>query len=160
MGGISMYMNENFIKRIYTIAFRLTGKENTACELTTDAIVKTVKDLELDKQSASYAFKFAALEVCRMFLEESETNFNNIKTLDAIHSFTKPKDEVLSLQEAFLNLKPLCRITIIWKDILGFQLDDMLPIVNINKKELRRELSCGRHQLKEELFENTNCGRQ
>ncbi|MDF2678386.1 MAG: hypothetical protein K0Q97_2738 [Bacillota bacterium] len=41
-----MDMDEYFFKKIYTIAFRLTGKENAACELATIAIVKVVKELD------------------------------------------------------------------------------------------------------------------
>lgn len=159
-GGTYMYMDEYFFKRIYTIAFRLTGKENASCELATNAIVKTFNELDLDKQATSFVFKYTALEVCKMFIEESENSINNLNTTTAIHSFTKPKHEVQVLQEALLKLKPLCRITVIWKDILDFQLDEMLPIVNINKKELSRELSSGRQQLKGDLFENINSRRQ
>jgi DNA-directed RNA polymerase specialized sigma24 family protein len=148
-----MDMNEYFFKRIYTIAFRLTGKENASCELATCAIVKTVKELDLNKQESSYVFKHTALEVCKMFIEESETYINNMNTTTTIHTFTKP-NEVQVLQEALLNLKPLNRITVIWKDILEFQLDEILPIVNINKKELSAELSYGRRQLKGYLFKN------
>ncbi len=155
-----MDMDEYFFKKIYTIAFRLTGKENAACELATIAIVKVVKELDLNKQATSYVFKSTVLEVCKIFMEESDAEINNLSTNTNIHSFTKPKDEVQALQEALLKLKPLCRITVMWKDILGFQLEEMLHIININKKELSRELSCGRRQLKGDLFENINSRRQ
>jgi DNA-directed RNA polymerase specialized sigma24 family protein len=142
---------EVYFKKIYTVAFRLTGNEKAASELASKAILKYVKELDSNGDVTSYIFKTTVLKVFKIFLEVSDTY--SIYENTAIHN-KKSKDKIQSLQEALLNLKPLNRVVVIWKDVLNFHLYDLMSSINCNKKELNDELSRGYRQIKEYLIKN------
>lgn len=127
---------EVYFKKIYTVAFRLTGKELDASELATKAILKATNELDLNNQVTSYIFKITVLEVVTIFLEEYDTYTVHVNDSNN----KKSKDKFKALQEALLSLKPLNRIVVIWKDALNFQLSDLISVINYNKKELNAEL--------------------
>lgn len=53
------------------------------------------------------------------------------------------------IQKALLNLKPLNRAVVIWKDVLGYKLSGNIPVHDCTYEELVKELVCGRRDLKE-----------
>ena len=141
---------EIYFKKVYTVAFRLTGNEKTACELTTNAILNTANELDLNYVVTSHIFKITILEVFKIFLENNPKCCTRDNTV--IHK-KKQKNKTLILHKALLNLEPFNRALVIWKDTLNFELSDLITI-NINKNELKNELSSSYRQLKDYLTKN------
>lgn len=148
--GVKMNI-ETYYKKIYAVAFRLTGNETMACKFSTQAILKTFNTLDINNQVTNYIFKLTALEVCKIFLEENNTYYFDVNYATENN---KSNDKIQALKEALLILKPLNRITVIWKDVLGFQLSDIIQLTNINKEGLNEVLALGRRQIKEYLIKN------
>ncbi|MDW5299243.1 MAG: hypothetical protein SA378_03785 [Sedimentibacter sp.] len=132
-----MNLNEYF-KKIYTIAFRLTGEELQASNMAILAIERTAT-INSSENVSSNMLLYTAKEVCRIFLLEfEEQNEQYITTIEP-------------MQNALLSLEPLNRATIVWRDILGFKIDDLALTVDCSKQELYRELNNARMQIKMQL---------
>lgn len=140
---------EIYFKKIYTVAFRLTGNEKISSELASKAILRHIKEIDSNSNVPSYIFKTTVLEVFKTFLQVCDTAYENTDIYNK-----KSKDKNQCLQNALLNLKPLNRIMLIWKDVLNFQLYDLIPSIKNNKKEINVELSLGYRQIKEYLIKN------
>ncbi|MGB4438604.1 MAG: hypothetical protein WBJ13_05115 [Sedimentibacter sp.] len=141
-----------YFKKIYTVAFRLTGDKKTACELASQAILKFVGETDANNKISDFIFKSAAMEVCRLFLEKHDTCLDELNF--DINIFNDSKDKVHEIQEVLLSLEPVNRIIIIWKDILGFQLYDLLSVTNTGRNELNAGLSHARMQIKQNVGRN------
>lgn len=131
-----------YFKKIYTVAFRLTGNKKTACELTTQAILKLSDKIDTNSKISDYIFKSTVLEVWSLFWKKydicsDEFDFDN-----------NSKDKPHEIQKALLSLDAVSRIIIVWKDFLGFQLSDLIHIINKDRTELNAELSHARMQIK------------
>lgn len=124
---------ELFFKKVYTVAFRLTGEENVAAELATSAITHTIKESNESHKITANTFESTILELMRIFLSNPCTDCN---------------DSISMVQSALLKLKPINRSVIIWKDVLGYKVSDNVPIANYSCDELLGELNCGRKELK------------
>ena len=125
---------ELFFKKVYTVAFRLTGEENVAAELATSAITHTIKESNDGYKVTSNMFKTTILELMRIFLSNPCTQYN---------------DNISVVQSALLKLKPINRSVIIWKDVLGYKVSDNMPVADYSCEEILGELYCGRKELKE-----------
>jgi len=135
---------DEFFKKIYNISFRLTGDKKTACKLSSHAILEMSGGTDLNKEISEGIIKSAALRVCVLFLKSyNELVFKN-----------NCNDSPVEIQEAILGLKPECRIVIVWKDLLGYQLSDLMQVTGKSIKELTDELSQARMQLKKSLEVN------
>lgn len=136
-----------YFKKVYTVAFRLTGDEEAACELAAEAAIKS-SDVTggINNNITDGAFKSAALEVCRLFLEKQRA-YSGGEAPD-IPMFYRSKDMTWEIQKAVLELEPLNRTLIIWKDMLGFQLSDLPAITNTGLIELKTALFRARMQIK------------
>lgn len=141
---------EIYFKKVYTVAFRLTGNKKEACELTTNAILKTANEFDLNYGVTSHIFKITILEAFKIFLENNPTCCTRDNT---VIRNKKQKNKTLILHEALLNLEPFNRALVIWKDTLNFELSDLITINN-NKNELKNELSSSYRQLKDYLTKN------
>ncbi len=130
--------NELFVKKVYSAAYMLTGKEKNACEMALLAIGKTVNNLIPNDQITESMFKSTMIELVNTFLNTQNICYNK-------------NDDINNTQKALLRLSPIRRATIIWKDVLGFKIDDSIPAVNHTRQELLRELSLGRRELKNVL---------
>lgn len=124
---------ELFFKKVYTVAFRLTGEENAAAELATSAITHTIKESNDVYKVSSNMLQTAILELMRIFLSNPCTHCN---------------DNILGIQSALLKLNPINRAIVIWKDVLGFKVSDNVPVAEYSCEELLGELYCGRKELK------------
>ena len=123
---------ELFFKKVYTVAFRLTGEVCAAAELATSAITHTIKESNESYITANM-FKTTILELVKIFLNKPCTGCG---------------DNLEGIQSALLKLKPINRSVIIWKDVLGYKVSDNMPVANYSCEELLRELNCGRKELK------------
>ncbi len=123
---------ELFFKKVYTVAFRLTGEVSAAAELATSAITHTIKESNESYITANM-FKTTILELVKIFLNKPCTGCG---------------DNLEGIQSALLKLKPINRSVIIWKDVLGYKVSDNMPVANYSCEELLRELNCGRKELK------------
>ncbi|MGB4440014.1 MAG: hypothetical protein WBJ13_12515 [Sedimentibacter sp.] len=134
-------MNSNeYFKKVYTIAFRLTGEELQASDIAVLAIERTAT-INSSENVSSNMLLHTAKEVCRIFLLEFEAQNEQNKTS------SEP------LQNALLSLEPLNRTTIVWRDILGYKIDDLSQTVKYTKQELYSELNNGRKKLKLQLMD-------
>jgi len=88
-----------------------------------------------------------AEEICRLFLSEVEDNISSVKRFERNNS----KEELL--QTALMSLEPYGRMIIVWRDILGFNIDDMSRI-RCNKQKIYYELNSARRHMKEILCDN------
>lgn len=139
-----MDMNVYF-KKIYTVAFRLTGNKKAAYELTEQAILELSGKTNTNDKISDCMFKSTALEVCNLFLKKYDI-YSDEFDLDY-----NSKDKTYEIQKNLLSLKPMNRIIIIWKDLLSFQLSDLVHIINKDRTELNDELSRARMQIKHNL---------
>lgn len=109
-------MNEYiYYKRLYTIAFRLTGEVESACKLTNETLFLMICKIE----NNNYLFenlKFTILQMLKLYIEQDDLfcvalqNYNK-EIIDT-------KDRIVKLQRALLELNPISRSVIIWKDLL------------------------------------------
>lgn len=123
---------ELFFKRVYTIAFRLTGEKEIAAEIATKAITNTINNINEDCNEES-VFKSTIVELIKVFLNVPKLHCN---------------DNLKGIQGALLKLKPIHRAVIVWKDILGFQINDNTPISEYTYDELLKLLVNGRQDIK------------
>ncbi|WP_313343029.1 hypothetical protein [Sedimentibacter sp.] len=126
---------EFYFNRIYAIAFKLTGDEEIAEEISTKAIINTIRDFNEDYEVNASMFKLTILELFKIYLIMPKSRCN---------------DNIKGIQSALLKLKPINRALVIWKDILGFKISDNTPVSG-SYGELHRELIYGRKELKEHI---------
>lgn len=122
---------ELFFERIYTVAFRLTGEVETACQMAEGSIITMNEKYNNNFSITEEFFKLTVIELIRIFLN------------DKINYY----DSQNEIQNALLQLNPVNRAVIVWKDVLKFKLSDNIPIENYSLDELRKELSSGRKAL-------------
>lgn len=125
---------EVYFKKVYTVAYRLTGEEEIAGEITELAITNTAKQLNEDNKVTANILQLTILELVKIFLEMPKSYCNN---------------NLKGIQKSLLNLKPLNRAVVIWKDMLGYKLSGNIPVPDCTYEELVKELVCARKGLKE-----------
>lgn len=140
---------EVFFKKVYSIAFRLVGEEKMASEMATYAIERTSKMLKKKNHVNSNMFKITVIEVCIIFLDESTVRGKDVKY--HLHKYKEHELELKQLQEAILTLEPLKRVILIWRDMLGYKLGEIIPALNRSEKDMHCELASARMQIKEQL---------
>lgn len=138
-----MNINEYF-KKTYTVAFRLTGDEAEACEMAFGAIKRVSAGTELSDRISFGMLQDTAEEICSIFLSEYDENNQILK--ESEHSGSKAEP----FQNALMALSPLSRTAIVWRDVLGFKIDDMTAARH-SGPELYSELNKARRQMKELL---------
>ena len=129
-------MDKNlFFEKIYTAAFRLTGEEQIAEEMAAQAIVHTFMRMDVEyteKITEKSMLQLAIIELVKIFLNNPNSHCN---------------ESLKGIQKALLKLKPINRVIVIWKDVLGYKIHDNIPISNYTYEELYKELVCGRKEL-------------
>ena len=127
--------NEVFFKKVYTVSFRLTGQEQVAEEIASQAIIHIFKEMNEDykEKVTENMLRLTILELMRLFLSNPSTDCN---------------DNVSGVQSALLELKPVNRAVVIWKDVLGYKIHDNIPVSDYTYEELYKELVRGRKELK------------
>lgn len=140
-----------FFKKVYTAAFRLTGEEKAACNIAINAIERTANKINIHKRVPSNMLMQTIKEVCKIFLEEHHVKTSEVAEY-TLYTLEESKNESKELQEAILTLEPIKRVAIIWRDILGFKLSEIIPAVNRTEKELYQERLTAHKQLKEKLY--------
>lgn len=125
---------EAYFKKVYTVAYMLTGEEKIAEEIAELAITNTAKQLNGDNKISSSMLQLTILELVKIFLKMPKSHSD---------------DNIIGIQKALLTLNPLNRAVVIWKDVLGYQISVNIPVFDCTYEELVRELVCGRRELKE-----------
>lgn len=123
---------ELFFKRVYTVAFRLTGEEEIAAEIATEAITLTINNLNEDFKVENL-FQVTTIKLINIFLNAPKASCN---------------DGLIGIQGALLKLKPVHRAVVVWKDVLGFQISDNTPISDYTYDQLLNVLVNGRQDIK------------
>jgi hypothetical protein len=137
---------EGYIKKVYTVAFRLTGDETKATNLAFKAISRT--NIQQAKEFCLETFMISAKEVCRLFLLDNE----NI----VFKSFERTRYSNC-FQEALMSIKPLRRVLVVWSDVLGLSVLET-NFTELTKYELYYELNLGRKQIKDLLSKLNETG--
>ena len=130
-----MNFNE-YIRKVYTIAFRLTGEESSADDMASIAINNIAYNIKEDNIDLNILHN-TAKEVCNIFLLDPD-KYNNT-------SFVNQNNN--TIQNTLLNLEPLSRAALVWKDIMGFNINDLATASNCPKSELYKKLNSARKQL-------------
>jgi hypothetical protein len=132
---------EVYFKKVYTVAYMLTGEEKMAGEIAELAITNTAEQLSGDNKVTAIMLQLTVLELIRIFLKMPKS---------------QSSDDVTGIQRALLKLKPFSRAVVIWKDVLGYQISDNMHGFDCTYEVLVRELVCGRRELKEQM-NYSNC---
>ncbi len=130
--------NELFLKKVYSAAYMLTGKEKNACEIASLAIDNAVGDLITDNQATEDIFKTTMIKLVNIFINTQNICYNT-------------NEDINNIQQALLSLNPVRRAAIVWKDVLGFRIEEGIPAENYTRRELLTELSLGRREVKNML---------
>lgn len=128
-----------FIKKVYTLAYWLTGDEGMADDMVTLAVSKNanyIRENDID----SSILHITAREVCSIFLMQHDKYNNRISNHKGTH-----------IQKALLTLEPLSRTTLVWRDMLGYNINDLVIVSNFTKEELYQELNVARKQMLESM---------
>lgn len=136
-----MNVNE-YCKKIYTVAFRLTGDENKAVDVADIAIKRALSGHKLPDKITINILQSTAKEVCKIYLFESNEN-------DILKKFEQNNSKTGLFQNALMTLNPLSRATIIWRDVLGFNISEITE-EKFSKQQLYRELNDARKKIKEQ----------
>ncbi|MFA9423817.1 MAG: hypothetical protein ACERLG_09580 [Sedimentibacter sp.] len=144
-----MNINEYF-KKVYTISFRLTGEELIASDMAVLAIERTSQKINASDKVSSNILFHTAKEVCKIFLSKNELCSCETNKLIYIKEQNNLAKE--PMQNVLLTLDPLNRATIVWRDILGYKIDDLALAVDCTKQELYCELNNARMQIKMHLI--------
>ncbi|MGD9566818.1 MAG: hypothetical protein AB7V48_00600 [Sedimentibacter sp.] len=145
-------MNEYvYYKKLYTIAFRLTGEEEAACKLTNRTLSLMICK---DNNYLPENLKLTIIQMLKLYIEQEDLFYT------ALHNYSKEiieaEDSILKLQRALLEINPISRVLIIWKDLLGFKIDEILHIIPFKKEELYAELNGSYRILKGYLNDSWN----
>lgn len=68
--------------------------------------------------------------------------------------YSHSSDNLKGVKRALLELKPINRVVVVWKDILGYKIHDNIPVTDYSYEELYKELVCGRKVLREFIGSN------
>lgn len=129
-----MVMNiELYFKKVYTVAYRLTGDREISEEISELAITNTVSQLNENYKVTASLLQLTILELFKIFLK---------MTISQCH-------DDLIIQNSLLKLKPVNRVVVVWKDVLGYQISSNIPIADYTYDGLVVELLRGRRELKE-----------
>ncbi|MGD9569272.1 MAG: hypothetical protein AB7V48_13355 [Sedimentibacter sp.] len=90
-----------YLKKIYKVAFRLTGNKKAACELTAQAILEQSGKTDINDKISDCIFKSTALEVCSLFLKKYDIGS------DEFDFDYNSKDKTYEIQKSLLSLKPV-----------------------------------------------------
>mgnify|MGYP001114666372 CR=1 FL=1 len=124
---------QEYIKRVYTIAFRLTGDKTSAGDMASLAIKRKADTLK-DNIDANILNE-TAREVFSIFLTEPD-KYTSLSSHN--HS---------PIQKQLMALEPLTRTALVWKDIMGYNIGDLEIITNCSKSELYEKLNMARKYL-------------
>jgi hypothetical protein len=129
-----MVMNiELYFKKVYTVAYRLTGDREIAEEISELAITNTVSQSNENYKVTASLLQLTILELFKIFLK---------MTISQCH-------DDLIIQNSLLKLNPVNRVVVVWKDVLGYQISSNIPIADYTYDGLVVELLRGRRELKE-----------
>ena len=135
---------DNYLMRIYNVAFRLTGDETKAADLAFNAIESSSSNLKLNDMVDTNMLDNSVKEVCKLFLSDTHNGHELFKKFEK-NTYSD------SFQEALMSLNKISRTIVVWRDVLGLKLED-LNLKGFNKKELYLELNKGRKLLKDLLY--------
>lgn len=127
---------EVYFKKVYTVAYMLTGEGKIAEEIAELAITNTAEQLDRNNKVSANMLQLTILELIKIFLKTSKPHSD---------------DNKMVIQKALLTLKPLNRAVVIWKDVLGYEISANTPVFDCTYEELVRELVCGRKELKDNI---------
>ena len=137
---------QEYIRKVYTIAFRLTGDETSAEDVAALAINRNANIIK--ENIDSNTLHITTKEVCGIFLMEydkysSESFYNKNNTL---------------IQNKLMTIEPLSRTAVVWKDIMGCNMKDLETISNCPKSELYKKLNNARKALIESVGMSSHGG--
>ncbi|HHY37159.1 MAG TPA: hypothetical protein GX518_05675 [Firmicutes bacterium] len=138
----------DLLQQLYTVAFRLTGQEEAAAALVRAALPLPgeARQWPQNPLPAQYIMK-SAREVCRLFLRRPVPEKG-----PAAATLPGPACRKQAVQAALLTLEPLPRVVVVWRDVVGFPVSELVPLVQQPVEDLYRILGQGRRELKKQLI--------
>lgn len=88
----------------------------------------------------------SAREVCRLFLHQPGGEKEGIKA-----ALAAAPGQQQTVQAALLSLEPLPRVVVVWRDVAGFPVTELVPLVQQPVEDLYRILGQGRRELQKQL---------
>ncbi len=133
------------LNKVYTVAFRLTGQEASASDLTLAALTATAKEYgwQIRKPMPLEMTQASIKEVYRLFLTQPWPG-KEPQPFSWEPAVLGREEE---LQVTLLALKPLERATVVWRYITGFKIAKLVPVAGEAKRDLYRYLSHALHDL-------------
>jgi len=130
---------EQIIDQIYSTAFRLTGKKQSAEVLTVEAI-----NTAMNKKGI-LTFRAALKGLCYSFLN-SPVPQRNIQFKNC--GFNSGAVNSEQVQEALLYLEPVERLVLILREIWRFSYWEIADLTGLNKDKVAKVLAQGRLSLR------------
>ncbi|MDI9496504.1 MAG: hypothetical protein QM227_09560 [Bacillota bacterium] len=134
---------QEYIKKVYTIAFRLTGDETAAEGVASLAINRNANSIK-DIIDTNILYK-TARDVFSIFLTEPD-KYTSLSANDCS-----------PVQRQLMTLEPLTRTALVWKDIMGYNIVDLETISKCSKSELYEKLNAARKHLVGTVGTYTKC---
>lgn len=125
---INEYLDPACLSKIYNFAYRLSGNEKIAKNLTEQALFhyRTEQNNQV----------ILLRQVWQKFL-----NFDQDRKFD----------EINNVQQALLSLPLECRSAVILRDILAYSYRDIALVLEISEREVSQLISAGRWRMREKL---------
>lgn len=158
---------EDYFKKIYNIAFRMTNNADDAADMTQEVMVKLFRNIgsfKGDSKFSTWVYRVATntcLDELKKMRRHSHTSINaefdtgdGEMTFDVEDTAPTPEEqtEKSELREmiaaAVAKLSPDHRAAIILRDIRGFSYDEIAKILKCSEGTVKSRISRARAQLK------------
>ncbi|NLJ34493.1 MAG: hypothetical protein GX349_07890 [Firmicutes bacterium] len=135
-------------RRLYSLAFRLTGEKETASKLILAVFTANNRpSLWRASSEVSKFFLASCLEICCRYWHNFAGSDGKNTSIEP-QKRQGPRDD---LQGALLDLKPLERMVVVWRDIADLPMAELTSIVNLPLNELYLILGQARQRLRRRL---------
>ena len=169
-------MEEHF-KKIYNIAYRMTGNPDDASDMTQEVMIKLFRNIgsfKGDSKFSTWVYRVATntcLDELKKGRRHSHTSLNTEydtgngeityeveDTSPTPEEMTEKKELRSMVADAVQRLSPGHRAAIILRDIKGFSYDEIAKILNCSEGTVKSRISRARASLKEVLEKDFGFG--
>lgn len=151
---------EAHVNRVYRLAYRMTGDESLAQDLTQDTFIRAFDRLSSFRGDASFSTWLHTIATSVILnalrkvkkIRQRETELD--ESIDSIHA-SEPSDALLKqrLQHAIDKLTEPLRVVFLMHEMEGFQHGEISKILDIAEGSSKARLSRAKVQLRADLAE-------
>lgn len=159
-----MCLYRRYYERIYRLAYGMTGRPQTAEDLTQEIFFRMHQKLDRFDGTAGFSTWFYRLAVnCSLNYRRGERNESNMEAIENIELFASPehlnnfeenilKEQVQSyIRCSLLTLKPKLRMVFILRDIEGMTYEEIAARMDCSEGTVASRLSHARLQMAHSL---------